>query len=202
MALSILPFVVMVIINASIPTQSIPVDLQVSPVRMIGNSQQVIATGTANEIAATPPQVATQQQVQQIAGFDTATITAVALALAGTAGGAWKAFKKSSGRDDATADTTLKMADSLKATDYGSADTARILAEALSQLSTVSPEISKALEKSNQAARQNAIQWNQDNKEYYENLPTAPRKGELEKDPVKTKLAQVNKITEKTSDPS
>lgn len=177
--------VTLAILNATIPAQHIPIDVTVTPL-----SSVAVASGSSASEA--DPGTATPSLA-----FDAATLTA----LATVAGGAYAAFRKSSSRANASADTTLKVADSLKATDYGAAENASIMAEALSELSTVSPEIAKAISKSNARARENAIKWHQDNKEYYENLPTAPRKGELEKDPVKTKLAQVNKVTEKTPDP-
>lgn len=177
------------LLNATIPSQEFPIEVTVTPLADVG-----IASGSSAAEAASEPGSATP--IPGLA-LDAATITALAV----TAGGAYAAFRKSSGRENATADTTLRVADSVKASDYGIADTANILSEALAELSNVNPQLQSALQKSSQRARENANQWRQDNKEYYENIPTAPRKGELEGDKVKTKLAQVNKITEVTPDP-
>ena len=177
---------ILAVLNATIGQQQIPVEVTTTLVPdglASGSSAAESGTGAATPI----PGIA----------LDAATLTAVA----GIAGGAWAAFKKSSSRENATADTTIKVADSVKATDYGAADTASILAESLSALSGVNPEIKSALSQSSQRARENANRWQQDNKEYYENIATAPRKGELEGDPIKSKLASVNKITEPTPDP-
>jgi hypothetical protein len=179
-----LALITLAVLNATIGEQHIPVEVTTTLVPEVASGSSAAESGTV----ATPiPGIA----------LDAATLTAVA----GIAGGAWAAFRKSSGRENAVADTTLKVADSVKATDYGAADTASILSEALVELSNVNPEIKSAISKSSQRARENANRWTQDNKEYYENISTAPRKGELEGDKVKTKLAQVNKITEPTSDP-
>jgi hypothetical protein len=179
-----LVLITLAVLNATIGEQHIPVEVTTTLVPEVASGSSAAESGTV----ATPiPGIA----------LDAATLTAVA----GIAGGAYAAFRKSAGRANATADTTVNVADSLKATDYGSAETAGILAEALSELSTVNQEIATAISKSNHRARENAKQWNQDNREYYENLPTAPRAGEMEGDKVKTKLAQVNKITEPTADP-
>jgi hypothetical protein len=176
--------ITLAVLNATIGEQQIPVEVTTTLIPDIAQGSSAAEADPSG--SATP-----------IPGLDIATITAVA----GVAGGAYAAFRKSSGRENATADTTVKLADSVKATDYGAAENASILAEALSELSTVNQEIATAISKSNHRARENAKQWNQDNREYYENLPTAPRAGEMEGDKVKTKLAQVNKITEPTADP-
>ena len=177
---SFLLMTALAILNATLPEQDFPIEITANPVTEEG--------GDSTPTVATP-----------IPGLslDAATITA----MAAVAGGAWAAFKKNAGRTNAAADTTVRLADSVKATDYGAADTASILAEALQSLSNMNAEMSTALQTTTQKAVNNAKSWNVDNKEYYENLPTAPRPGELEKDKIKTKLAQVNKITEKTPDP-
>jgi hypothetical protein len=157
------------VLNATVGSQSLPLEITAVP----GEPAATVSTPI--------PGLA----------LDAATLTAVA----GIAGGAYAAFRKSASRDNATADTTIRVADSLKETDYGVADTAAILSDALTQIPNFpNQELVKK-------AQDNARKWNKDNKEYYENLPTAPRPGELEGDKVKTKLAQVNKITEPTADP-
>jgi hypothetical protein len=188
--------IVLAILNATIGEQQIPVEVQT---RLL--SDEVMTGSSAAEAAESPPPAAQALPL----GLDAALITT----MAGMAGGAYAAFRRTAGRDNAIADTQLKAVDSLKATDYGVKDTAmanaehaNIVTEALAQLEGLPEETKTRLQKSNQKIQENAKQWCADVADYYEHLPTAPRPGELEKDKVKTKLAQVNKITEPTSDPS
>jgi hypothetical protein len=190
---------ILAILNATIGEQQIPVEVttRLAPT----GDEPVIASGSEAASAEEPAPAAQALPL----GLDAALITT----MAGVAGGAFAAFKKSAGRDNAIADTQLKAVDSLKATDYGVKDTAmanaehaNIVTEALAQLEGLPEETKTRLQKSNQKIQENARQWCADVADYYEHLPTAPRPGELEKDKVKTKLAQVNKITEPTSDPS
>lgn len=182
-------FVALAVLNATIPAQQIPIDVQP---RLAGQPPAAPVTGTA-------------------IALDAATLTAITGAIGAVVAIFTKQkteVKKGFSRDDAVADTISNTAESLKATDYGAADTANVVAnqssiltKALAVLPGVPEEIKSELEKSNQDAQQNAKEWNHENKEYYENQSTRPRPGELEGCKVKTKLAQVNKMTEKTPDP-
>ena len=163
------------VLNATIPGQSIPIEVTPRLVDESGEAQPVAATATT--------------------GLDIATISGVI----GVGIALWQGYKKNSSRANATADTSLNLAQSLKATDKGTADIANILSSALSKLSNVNPEIAKALETCNPAAQQNAKEWNKDLKQYYENEPVIQSK-DIGLDKVKTKLREVNKITQPTPD--
>jgi hypothetical protein len=166
-------FVTLAVLNATIPGQSIPIE--VTP-RLVGDEETTTVETTTT-------------------GLDIATITGVV----GLGIALWQGYKKNASRTDATADTSLNLAQSLKATDKGTADTASILASALSKLSGVNPEIAKALETCSPVAQQNAKEWNKDVKQYYENEPVIKSK-DIGLDKVKTKLLEVNKITQPTPD--
>lgn len=170
------------ILNATIPGQSLPLEVSVQTVP--------IAPANTAPVAAVAPTTP--------AGFtiDIATITAF-LAMAG---GVFAAFKKTLGKTDsrlnAVADTVTNVAQSVKATDFGAKDTA----ENLAKLAQAIPASVAPPQEVVQGITASAQDWKTDVKEYYDNIPIAPRKGELENDSVKAKLAQVNKITEKNED--
>ena len=168
------------VLNATIPEQNLPLELDVRTVD--SSSSAALQAAPAPAAAASAP-----------FAFDVATLTA----LAGVAGGLFAAFKKSAGKTDsrlnAVADTVTNVIESVKGTDIGAKDTAEKVAELAQVVQSAPPELKQDI-------TDNAKVWGQDVKQYYENISVAPRPGELENDPVKQKLAQVNKITEKTED--
>jgi hypothetical protein len=170
--------VAMAIINATIPGQDIPIEVQT---RLVGEDFQT-----------TPP--AAQATPSNI-GIDAGLIATVA----GLAGTFIAGYRKNTSRVDAAADTTVNLAQSLKATDKGTADIANNLASALSKLSSVNPEIGKALETCKPVAVANAEEWNKDVKQYYENKPLS-KSEDIGLDKVKTKLKEVNHMTSPTPD--
>jgi hypothetical protein len=171
--------VAMAIINATIPGQDIPIEVQT---RLVGED---FAPGAQPAAQATPSNI----------GIDAGLIATVA----GLAGTFIAGYRKNTSRVDAAADTTVNLAQSLKATDKGTADIANNLASALSKLSTVNPEIGKALETCKPVAVANAEEWNKDVKQYYENKPLS-KSEDIGLDKVKTKLKEVNHMTTPTPD--
>jgi hypothetical protein len=167
--------ILLAILNATIPGQSVPIE--VTP-RLVGDDE-----GPTTVESATPT------------GLDIATISGVI----GVGIALWQGYKKNLSRADATADTSLNLSQSLKATDKGTADIANNLASALSKLAGVNPEIAKALETCNPVAQKNAQEWNKDIKQYYENEPPIQSK-DIGLDKVKEKLKEVNKVTQPTPD--
>lgn len=175
-------FAILAILNATITGQNFPLEVDVTPVD--GGS----GGGSASSAAVAAPTAGAGGLV-----IDAATITTVL----GVAGGLFAMFKKSQSKTDsrlgAVADTVTNVVQSVKSTDIGSKDTAEKLCDLAQVVQSAPPELKQDI-------AVNAADWKKDVKQYYENIPIAPRPGELENDPVKTKLAQVNKVTEKTED--
>ena len=182
-----IPLVIaLVLLNATLPGQTIPLEVTTTL-----SDPNAIASGSGASTAEVAPASATPTLL------DGATIATIV----GIAGALFAAYKKNESRTNATADTSINLAQSLKATDKGTADIANNLATALEKLSQTSPEAAKALESCKQTAAQNAQAWNKDLKEYYENQPP-PTSQDIGLDKVKTKLKSVNQMTTKTPDPS
>lgn len=160
------------VLNATIPGQSIPIE--VTPTL-------VDESGAAIPTTATP-------------ALD-ATLLGSVIAIGA---GLFTAYKKNVSRTNATADTSLNLVQSLKATDIGVKDIANNLASALQKLTEVSPQNAEALASCKETATQNAKEWNKDIKEYYENKPL-PTSKDIGLDKVKTKLKEVNHMTQPTS---
>jgi hypothetical protein len=178
---------VLAVLNATLPEQSFPVDVDIRLTSEIEPEPDQEITQGGSEAAATAEPTGI--------GLDAVTIGSVVA----IASGLVAAFRKNSAKVDAVADSTVNLSQSLKATDYGNKDTAQILANALAKLSNVKSveEIPKALAECAPAAKQNAEAWNQDVQEYYENeAPTTSQ--DLGLDKTREKLVQVNKITERT----
>jgi hypothetical protein len=170
--------VALAIINATIPGQDIPIEVQT---RLIGDESGQ-AQPAASSIAEAPP------------GLDIAAITGlVGLGIAWFQGN-----RQNRERANANADTQQNVAKSLKATDTGIAEIANNVATALSQLATV-PQNAEVLKHCKEVAQQNAKAWNEDLKQYYGNKPPTTDK-DIGLDKVRTKLKEVNKTTQPTPD--
>lgn len=171
---------ILAVLNATIPGQQIPIE--VIP-RLVDEED---GTGTSAESGQVSPSTF---------GIDAGIVAAVA----GLAGTFIAGYKKNQSRTDATADTSINLLSSLRATDKGVADIANNIATALSQLANVSPQHAEALQNCKVIAQQNAKEWNKDLKEYYENKPL-PKSEDLGLDKVKSKLKEVNHMTQPTPD--
>lgn len=177
---------VFAILNATLAEQEVPIEVQITPVPTEG--EDVIMTGSGAAEAApipgtTPPGT-----------MDIAAITALVTAVGGIVTGVVVQKRSNSSNDNAIADTVTNLKESLKKTDQGSAENAKLLARVTEQAASVSPELATALQNCKPAAQQNAKEWDQDMKAYYENFkPSGPEDRNLNN--TKAKLAVVNKET-------
>ena len=188
---------VLAVLNATLPAQDIPLDVDVRlvPSDSSSNNQEPLVMSSGSEAATAAADAPTPTNATSL---DTITIgSLIALVAGGVA-----AFKKNAGKVDAVADSTVNLKESLKATDYGNKDTAQILSNALNKLSNVKSveEIPQALAECAPAAKENAEAWKEDVKQYYENKPPVTDK-DLGLDKTRQKLVQVNQETEKTPEP-
>lgn len=163
---------ILAVLNATLPGQQIPIEITPS---LVDENNPTTAEATTT-------------------GLDVATITGVI----GVAIALWQGYKKNASRSNATADTSLNLVQSLKATDIGVKDIANNLATALQKLSDVNPQNAEILESCKNTAAQNAAGWNKDIQEYYVNKPL-PTSKDIGLDKVKTKLKEVNHMTLPTS---
>ena len=176
---------VLAVLNATIPGQQIPIEVVPRLVDSEGDN-----TGQQQQQSSTEGEGG---QAEPILGIDAGIITGI-IALAGAM---FAGYKKNLSRTDATADTSVNLAQSLKSTDIGVKDIANNLATALQKLSDANPQNAEALKACKEVAKENAEGWNQDVKEYYQNMPP-PKTEDIGLDKVKTKLKSVNHITQPT----
>jgi hypothetical protein len=120
--------------------------------------------------------------------LDAATITG----LVGIGSAFVYRWKQSDKRQKVGAQTDLAVANSLKQTDRGVADTLCKIGQAIEQIPGV-PEEAKKLIKGEMDA------WNKDNEQYYDKTSPNPET-DMSKDPVVQVMGQVQKQTEKTED--
>ena len=163
---------ILAVLNATITNQEVPIEVQVTPVEDIPAETTTTGAASANP------------------AFDTAAITGIIAAI----GGLLVAWKKGQSNDNAIADTITNLKESLKATDKGAADTAQLLARVTEQTAAADPKLAEALIACKPAAEQNAKEWKNDVKSYYESFkPSGPEDRNLNQ--TKSKLAVVNKET-------
>ena len=167
--------ITLAVLNATIPGQQIPIQVQTS---LVGDEPQ-----------------AAQVQPATNSIFDSAFIAT----LIGMGVTLFKGYRSNQERSNANADTQQNAALSLKATDEGVADIANNISSALSKLAEANPQNAEALKNCKVVAQQNAEAWNKDLKEYYKNTPPTTSK-DVGLDKVREKLKQVNKMTTPTSD--
>lgn len=178
---------VLAVLNATLPTQNFPVEVDVrlpGEVAVSGNSEAATAESATQPI------------------IDTAMLTG----LVATAGGLYAAWKQSQKKDkensvkvDAVADSAVNLKESLKATDYGIRDQAALVAQVVAQLKK-KDDLAPLLENCEPAAKKNAEEWNEDVKQYYENKPPLTSE-DVGLDKTRQKLVQVNDETQKTPEP-
>jgi hypothetical protein len=179
-------FIILAIINASIPEQNLPIDLEVSPVPTEGDAAATNAGAGDNNL------------------LNAGLITSIL----GLVGGLFATYTKNkketkqvAERTDAVADSTVNVHQSLKSTDKGNEDTASLVAQLANKLKSVKSieEIPAALESFSATATENAEEWKKDNKEYYENKPPVTS-ADVGLDKTRAKLVQVNKESKPTPD--
>jgi hypothetical protein len=167
----VIPFLFLIIsyyiVNATVP---LTIPLQISP----------NAVGTAT----TAPQATPTTQSILGIPLDAATISGL-IGLGTTFLYRWK---KNDNRQTVQTQTTAKVADSLKDTDYGNKEIVNLLAGIVDQLPTLSQELKDKVKTA-------ADEWNSDVEALYEKQTTA--KTDLSSDPVIRKLGEVQKQTER-----